>query len=201
VIRGLTWLARYAVWIGGAGIIFSAFLVTVEVIVRKFFALSLGGADEISGYLFAISTIWAMPFALLRRANVRIDALYALLPRMIRVFLDFLGLGLLTVFVGVVFWHSGALFIDSMENWTRSITPMQTPQAIPQAFWIVGLGLFLVTAVALFLVALMALLRRDLPAVNRLIGARSHQEEAKAEMSALDIDRPDGPDAPTGGSR
>ena len=214
IVRALTWLARYAVWIGGAGIIASAVMVTVEVIIRKVFQLSLGGADEVSGYLFAIGTVWALPFALLRRANVRIDALYALLPRGVRVVLDIVAIALLTVFVAVVFWHAWKLFLGSVESWTRSITPLQTPQAIPQGFWIAGLALFLVTALVLLLSALVALIRGDLAGVNQLIGARTHHEEVADEMSALDLaslerdagdrvttddrDGPDGPDGPGG---
>lgn len=200
VIRALTWLARYAVWIGGAGIIASAVLVTVEVIIRKAFQSSLGGADEVSGYLFAIGTVWALPFALLRRANVRIDALYALLPRVIRTVLDFVAIALITVFVAVVFYHAWNLFMSSVENGTRSITPLQTPQAIPQGFWVAGLALFLVTAIALTLTALIALLRRDIAGVNQLIGARTHQEEVADEVSALHLDKPDGPIGPQGPS-
>jgi TRAP-type C4-dicarboxylate transport system permease small subunit len=188
VIRALTWLSRYAVWIGGAGIIASAVMVTIEVIIRKVFQVSLGGADEVSGYLFAIGTVWALPFALIRRANVRIDALYALLPRWLRTTLDFIAIAILTVFVAVVFYHAWNLFLSSVENDTKSITPLQTPQAIPQGFWVAGLALFLVTAVALTLMALIALFRRDLTGVNRLIGARTHQEEVADEVSALHLD-------------
>lgn len=192
MIRALTWLARYAVWIGGAGIIASAVMVTVEVIIRKAFQSSLGGADEVSGYLFAIGTVWALPFALLRRANVRIDALYALLPRWVRTVLDFVAIVLLTVFVAVVFYHAWNLFLSSVENGTRSITPLQTPQAIPQGFWVAGLALFLVTAFVLTLMALIALVRRDYVAMNLLIGARTHQEEVADEVSALHLDDADG---------
>lgn len=187
MIHWLTWISRYAVWIGGAGIIASAVLVTIEVIIRKFFGMSMAGADEVSGYLFAIGTVWAMPFALLRRANVRIDVLYAVLPRGIRVVLDFVALILLATFVAVVFWHGSKMFIDSVENWTRSITPMQTPQAIPQVFWIAGLGLFLITALVLLAAAFAALLRGDLATIGRLIGARTQEEELVEEISSLDL--------------
>jgi TRAP-type C4-dicarboxylate transport system permease small subunit len=203
VIRALTWLARYAVWIGGAGIIASAVLVTIEVVIRKVFQSSLGGADEISGYLFAVGTVWALPFALLRRANVRIDALYALLPRGVRIALDFVAIALLTVFVAVVFYHAWNLFLSSVANGTRSITPLQTPQAIPQGFWVAGLALFLLTAVVLMLFSIIALVRGDMVGLNRLIGARTHEEEVADEMGALHLEKGDEDDGggSGGGSR
>ena len=73
-------VARRMVWVGGALLLAAAITVSVDVIVRKLFNLSLGGADELSGYAFAIGVAWALPFALLQRANIRIDALYGKLP-------------------------------------------------------------------------------------------------------------------------
>ena len=49
-------LSRIFVWIGGTLILLSALLVTVEVILRKLFNTSIGGADEISGYAFGVAT-------------------------------------------------------------------------------------------------------------------------------------------------
>lgn len=66
-------LARAGVWFGGALIIAAAFLVGIEVVIRKAFTLTIGGADELSGYALAISTSWALAFALLERAHIRID--------------------------------------------------------------------------------------------------------------------------------
>ena len=40
--------------IGGAMLIFAALMTTVDVILRKLFNWSFGGADEIAGYMFAI---------------------------------------------------------------------------------------------------------------------------------------------------
>ena len=67
--------ARFAVWAGGAMMLFAAFMVSADVLVRRLLGITMGGSDEISGYLFAISTALAFPYALLHRANVRIDAL------------------------------------------------------------------------------------------------------------------------------
>ena len=77
--------ARYTVWAGGVLMLVAAVVVTLDVLQRKvshLTGLSISGSDEISGYLFAISTAWAFSFALLHRANVRVDALYLVLPRL-----------------------------------------------------------------------------------------------------------------------
>lgn len=201
IIVLLTWISRTAVWIGGAGILFSACMVTVEVIIRKFFDMSLGGADEVSGYIFAVSTVWALPFALLNRANVRIDVVYLRLPTWVRSLLDIFSLFLLVGFVAVVTWHSTNLFLENYKNDTASITPAQIRVWIWQGLWVLGMFLFLLVGVVLFLLSLIALgyVRHDRIAV--LIGSRSSEEEIASETAFLE-EAADGSDQPgdrTGG--
>jgi len=87
-------LSLFAVWVAGAMSSLSAFMVTFDVLIRNVFNVTLGGADEISGYLFAIATAWSLPYALIHRANVRIDSLYVLLSGRLRAILDLFGLTL-----------------------------------------------------------------------------------------------------------
>ena len=81
LIKRLEAVSRYAVWASGGMLLFAAAMVTVDVTIRAIFGRSMGGSDEISGYLLAISTSWAFAYALLHRVNVRIDAAYLLLGR------------------------------------------------------------------------------------------------------------------------
>lgn len=178
-------VALVAVWIGGAMMIFAACLVTVDVLARKFLTMSLGGADEISGYLFAISTVWAFSYAVLHRVNVRIDALYTYFPLWLRAFLDLFGLVLLAGFVTLLTWRAALLFVDTVENWSRSITPLQTPLVIPQSFWLLGLVLFSLTLVLLVVATAAALLRGDPAAAHRLSGVRTVMEEVEEETAGV----------------
>ena len=178
-------IAHVAVWVGGTLMIFSACMVTVDVLLRKFLSVTLGGADEISGYLFAIATVWAFSYAALHRVNVRIDALYALLPRPLRAVLDLFGLVLLTGFVLLLTWRATLLFTDTVENWSRSITPLQTPLAIPQSLWLAGLVLFSFTLLLIMTATCaVALLRGNLAKVQRLAGVRTVSEEVEEEKAA-----------------
>ena len=77
-------LSRGAVWVGGFGLLIAAFVVTADVISRKVFNVTMSGSDEISGYVFAAATAWAYSFALLHRANIRIDSLYNVLNLKVR---------------------------------------------------------------------------------------------------------------------
>jgi TRAP-type mannitol/chloroaromatic compound transport system permease small subunit len=181
-----TRLARWAVWFGGALIIASAFLVAGDVILRKLFAWSLGGADELSGYAFAIGTTWALSFTLIQRANVRVDALYSRLASLLRAVLDLLALAALGVFVGLLAWQAIAVLQTSLAFDARATTPLQTPLWMPQALWVVGLVLFAFTWIPLALRCLFALLGGDLQTVRRLAGARTIDEDAAAESAHLD---------------
>ena len=173
--------SQWVVWMGGALLIFAAVMTTIDVLLRKFFSWSFGGADEIAGYLFAISTAFAFAFAMLHRAHVRIDALYLVLPRPIRICLDFLGFILLGGFLGLMTERAFSVWWGSYENSSVSITPLVTPLALPQGFWFAGL-VFVMVVFALVLVRLMmALLQRDWTRISALIGARSVEEEVEVE--------------------
>lgn len=176
-----------AVWAGGAMIIFAAVMVTIDALIRKLFNVTLGGADEISGYLFAISTAWALPYTLLHRANVRIDALYMLLPPFLRAPMDLFGILLLAFFSWMLTWRAVALLIDSYETHALSVTPLHVPQILPQSFWLAGWVLFSACLLLIIVAVIGALFKGDLKRVNELAGALTLEDEIKEEG----IDLPD----------
>ena len=75
-------------------LIASAVYVSAEVLGRRFFGFSLGGANEMSSYALAIpSSAWAFSYAVYERAHIRIDAAYQNLARpAVRAFIDVLSL-------------------------------------------------------------------------------------------------------------
>lgn len=182
-------LSRVAVWVAGALLIFAAVMVSVDVILRKLFSISMAGADEITGYIFAIGTAWAFTFTLLERANVRIDALHQLFPRLVRAVMDvvavlvmggfmfFVTKGAYSVFHGSLGWPFG-----DTDYWSVSITPLQTPLALPQGLWLIGLAFFLFALALVSIRAVVALAQGDLAAVSRVAGPRTHQEEVLEEL-------------------
>ena len=176
-------LATWAVRLSGAMMLAAALLVSVDVLLRKFASVTIGGADELSGYAFAVGTSWALAFTLLRRANVRVDALYARLPERVAAALDLLALVSLLVLVGYLTWRASLVLQDSLLFSARATTPLATPLWIPQSLWLVGFGLFLFTIVPLIAAVALALVRGDRMTVRRLAGARTLEEEAAEEKS------------------
>ena len=174
-------VALVAAWAGGCMMIFASFMVTLDVFMRKILNTTLGGADEISGYLFAIATAWALPYAFLHRANVRIDAVYVHLPRLLRAVLDIFGASLLALFAVTLTWRALALVGDSYAIGARSVTPLHVPLILPQAFWVSGWILFCLCCALVICGMVYALLRGNLGMVHRLGGALSIDEEIAEE--------------------
>jgi TRAP-type mannitol/chloroaromatic compound transport system permease small subunit len=175
-------IARAGAWFGGALLIAAALLVGVEVVIRRAFSVSVGGTDELAGYALAISTTWALAFALLERAHIRIDSLYVYLPARLCALLDIAGLLLLIAFFGLVTWYGWGVFQTSYALGARSLSPLGTPLLLPQLLWVLGFAMFLAIAVLLLVRALAALFAGDLATVQRLVGSRTMREEVAAEL-------------------
>ena len=79
-MAGVRRFAQWGLWFGGALVLLAAILIGIDVLMRKFLARSIGGADELAGYALAIGTAWGLGAALLDRAHIRIDSLYMLFP-------------------------------------------------------------------------------------------------------------------------
>jgi TRAP-type C4-dicarboxylate transport system permease small subunit len=182
-LKAADWLSLRAVWAGGALLVAAALTVSVDVLARKLVAVSLGGADELSGYAFAIGSAWAFPFALLHRANVRVDALYERLPPKLCALLDILAIVALGVFAVFLARYAWDVMATSWSLSSRSNSALKVPLWVPQALWVSGLGLFLATLALLLARALRALAGGDWAWIRATLGARSVVEEAEEETA------------------
>jgi len=132
-------LARLGTILGGILIFVAAVVVSIELILRNIFNVSIGGADEISSYLFAVAVAWALPHVMLSDGNVRIEALVNAIPFVFRQYILRLGTLVLVFFLGVLAWRAVEMAWISFETDARAVTPLQTPLAIPQGLWALGL--------------------------------------------------------------
>jgi TRAP-type C4-dicarboxylate transport system permease small subunit len=182
-------LARYGVWFGGGLILLAAFVVSFDVTIRKLFNISLGGADEFSGFALAIGSAWAFGFALLERAHVRIDSVYTTLPRPARAVLDILGLSVFGIFMSLMAWQGTGVFMESVRNSTVTLSAIAWPLRYPQFLWIAGLWWFVVIVVLLWIRAALTIVRGDFLLVQKQIGSKTVQEEVNEEMAELERTR------------
>ena len=180
-------ISQLAVWVGGAALLAAALMVTVVVLSRKIFNITMSGSDEYSGYVFSATTTWAYSYCLLHRSNVRIDALYNYLPRKVTAILDVVGLLLLFYFMSIMTYYAMVSFVDSWVNNSVSITTLGTPQWIPQLFWVAGLILFFVTLIFVVVYSIIALLQRNWDLVARVAGVPSIAETMQEETHGIDV--------------
>jgi TRAP-type C4-dicarboxylate transport system permease small subunit len=184
-MTGVRRFAQWGLWFGGALVLLAAFLIGVDVLLRKFLALSIGGADELAGYALAIGTAWGLAAALLDRAHIRIDSLYVLFPQKLRVGLDLVALVLLVGFFALIAWHGSGVVAQSWTSESRSQSALETPTVIPQLVWMAGLVVFVVIGSILLVDAIRTFAAGDLRGAARLVSTRSAEEEVEDEIRDL----------------
>jgi TRAP-type C4-dicarboxylate transport system permease small subunit len=184
VSSGAERMSRWAVWVGGALTVASVLLISFDVLARKFFGFNTGGADELSSYAFAISTSWALAFATLQRANVRVDVLYQYLPVRLSAVLDWLSIVALGVFMVMLTFYAYDVVATSWLQNSAANTPLATPLYIPQGLWLLGLAWMCLVLALMLVRASVALVTGDFEGVKEIGGVRSAQEEAEEEAAA-----------------
>jgi TRAP-type C4-dicarboxylate transport system permease small subunit len=182
VVHGVRRFTCWGLWFGGALILLAAGLIGIDVLMRKFLNRSIGGADELAGYALALGTAWSLGAALLDRAHIRIDSLYVLLARPVRLALDFAGLALLIAFFGLIARHGWSVVQQSWVSGSRSQSALQTPTVLPQSIWLIGLALFFLVGLALLAHAAALVARGKAAAAEQAISTRSAAEEVQQEM-------------------
>ena len=184
----MRWARRFTqwgLWFGGGLVLLAALLIGIDVLMRKFLARSIGGADELAGYSLAIGTAWGLAATLIDRAHIRIDSLYVLFPQKLRLLLDLVALVLFVLFFGLMTWHGWGVVAQSWVSGSRSQSALETPTVIPQFLWISGLAVFVLVGALLLVHALILAARGDLRAMARAISTRSAEEEVEAEIRDL----------------
>lgn len=182
LIGGATRASRVATWVGGAAMMITALIVTFDVLARKLANYSLEGADELSGYAFAVATSWALAYGMLQRANVRIDGIYLAMPVWVRAFMDVAALVALAIYLAALLRSGWILFEDSWTFDSRSISSWRTKLAIPQGLWLLGWLWFAIVLGLVLLRCCIAALRGRPAEVVAVAGVLTLQEEVEAEL-------------------
>lgn len=185
-LNGCVRLSRWASRISGLVVLAAALLVAGDVLIRKFFDVTLGGSDELSGYSLAIALSWGSASVLLNRGHIRIDVVYQYLPLKLQVLCNLIALIGLGTFLALLVRYSWEVVHDSWSMEALSNTPLQTPLWIPQGLWFLGFVLFLLTLLVLLWNCLDALVRGDVERMQSLVAPRSGVEDAQEEAERAD---------------
>lgn len=160
--------------------------IAVEVLVRKFLAISTKGADELSGYALAIISVWAFSYALIHKGHIRIELLYTRQSRFGKRILDLFSLTSLAVFMAFLTFFSYQVLSTSVMRLSRANTPLQTPLWIPQSLWFLGIVFFSLLILLYLFYSVKWFFQKNYSAVETLIGLPDIEEEIK-EDSGIEI--------------
>ena len=164
-----------------------AFFITFDVVSRRLLGFSSRGTVEISGYLLAFGITWGLACALSARGHIRVDVLVMRFPLRLRAYAHALALALLAVFGALLALRAWGVVQESWELGARETSALTIPLVIPQAPWAVGLTVFAILAAVLLLRTFLLLLRGRYETVDRMLAARSLEEETEEALEAAGV--------------
>ncbi|MGR3401555.1 TRAP transporter small permease [uncultured Paracoccus sp.] len=173
-------------WLFGLLLIGLSLFVTLETIMRKVFGASLQGADELGGYVLAVSGALAFTIALSERAHIRIDLLYARFSSKVQAVLSWLAslsLALFGLFVARYIW---LVIRDTLSYNSTAPTAWSTPLIYPQSVWYIAMLIFAAMSLSAFARATCLLFAGRFGALNEEFHPKSAQEELAEELSDLE---------------
>lgn len=175
VVIGVRRLNDGAAVLTGVALLGTVVFILAEIIIRQL-GSSLGGTDEISGYVMAGTTSWGMSYALSTLTHVRIDLARLRLKPIGQAMLDILAMIALTGVALVIAVQTWPVLSKTLESGARANTPLETPLWIPQVIWWSGWIWFAFTSSVLLICAIILLLRRELTKVDGVIGMGASEE-------------------------
>lgn len=170
-------------YFGGALLLAAVFLVTFDVIARKFFSYSIAGADELSGYAYAISMGWGFVYAFHRHAHIRVELVYLRLPDLGRAVLDIVALTAFAALMLALSERAFTLLMNSVSIGSRADTMLRTPLVVPQVLWFLGLAFFVLCLLLTLTRALRALAMGELRKVQEIANGASPMQEGEEELA------------------
>jgi len=162
----------------GIMLLICAAVILLDIVFRQLGA-SLGGTDEISGYVMAIATSWGMAFTLLELGHVRIDLLRGQVSARGRAMFDLGSMLVLSSTVTLIAVMSWPVLARSIANSSKANTPLETPLAWVQAPWFAGWVWFSVVAWLTFIAAAMLVRKGEFTQSEAAIGAFGEEEAVK----------------------
>src|SRR6056297_907932 len=152
--------------------------VLADIVLRQVGA-SLGGTDEISGYVMAIATSWGMAYTLSELGHVRIDLLRTRAAARGRAIFDLFSIAVLSGTVTLIAWQAWPVLARSLSNGSRANTPLETPLSLVQMPWFAGWVWFAIASCVTLAAGLSLVLRGDFKASDAAIGTFGEVDQLK----------------------
>lgn len=172
--------SRWLAWLGGAGLLLSAGLISLDVVFRALWSVTYFESFEISTYAFAVAVAMGMSYAMVTRAHIRIEVLYSALPEKWRPWLDVWAyIGLSVVSVTLLYWCAQTV-IGNWQTGARSNSSLALPLVWPQALWLLGLAWLAVLSTLYAMYGLGRCLTGRPQDAHAKLGVASLEEEIEA---------------------
>jgi TRAP-type C4-dicarboxylate transport system permease small subunit len=175
-------ISRVGAIVGGAMLLIASIVICIDITLRYTISVTLGGADELSGYALAISSAWGLSAAVLSRSHIRIDTVYVRVKAPVRAILDLASLTVFVFFFALITYYAWGVLKQSWVSDSHSLSEIQMPLIFPQGLWVLGLAFFVLVAALLLTRGLGFLIKGDLDNLFALIGSKSAVAEAEEEV-------------------
>jgi TRAP-type mannitol/chloroaromatic compound transport system permease small subunit len=152
--RVLKRVDRLSVWVGKcAGYLLYAIvaIMSYEVVARYAFDSPTEWAGELAQMVFGACFMLAGAIALVERAHVNMDVIYERLPPRSRALVDVVTAPLFFLFVGVLLWQGGTMWIDSLLAQQHSQTVWAPPLYPYKSMIPLGAALLILQGLAKFI--------------------------------------------------
>lgn len=176
--------SRWSAWAAGGIVFLTAFLICGDVLGRYLLGRSIKGTFDITGYMLAISTAWALAYAHVQRANIRVDIVHARMPRRVRAALDVAAAASIVAVALLLTQYAYEVFQGTFRRGSRVPFSVGVKLWYFQAAWLAGLVFFSLISLIVLLLGLRAVLGGKLDAARALIGIKSTDDEVTAALTA-----------------
>ncbi len=177
IAAGIARINRGIAIVAGVALLATVALILVEIVMRQTSYGSIGGSDEISGYVMAGVATWGFAYALTERAHVRIDILQARLPLAGKGLFDLIALASLCGIALVVSFYSWSVLAKTLARDSHANTPLATPLWIPQSIWFGGWVWLAIVSAVLLACILILTARREWDSVRAIAGGGTETGE------------------------
>ncbi|NQY22898.1 MAG: C4-dicarboxylate ABC transporter permease [Arcobacter sp.] len=149
--------SEYFIYFCGILLFASVLLISADVVLRKFFSFSFGGADELSSYVLGILISWSLSYVLFEKMHIRIDIIHNKVSLRFKHLFDVIAMSFTFCFSTLLTYYSfDVLYTSILKNSTAN-TPLGTPLWIPQGIWWLGFLFFSLVVFVLLLKAIKSL--------------------------------------------
>ena len=187
--RGVSAAAAGMAYLAGWNYIACALFITADILGRNLLGVSSAATVEVTGYMLAGGIAWALAYALVRGAHIRVDVWMNRLPLRLRAALHLLALLLLGAFAAFCAWAAWSLVDESLLFDAHDNSALRVPLALPQGVWFFGLAAFCLAVLVLAAEGASLLLSGRPAEVDRLLGSRSVDDEAAEALEAVAMAR------------